>query len=101
MDKKFCRQIDRDSMVEQYVTGKLRGELLVQFEQHLKECEEHARAVLLEKALKRGVAEFARGEIKTRLRSRLKKREDTRFMMLRYAAILFVAVITPLLLYYS
>jgi hypothetical protein len=31
----------------------------------------------------------------------LKKREDTRFMMLRYAAILLVAVITPLILYYQ
>jgi hypothetical protein len=55
----------------------------------------------LEKALKRGVSEFARGEIKTRLRDRLKKREDTRFMMLRYAAVLLVAVITPLILYYQ
>ena len=101
MDKNFCRQIDKESLVEQYVAGKLRGDLLDQFEQHLKDCEDHARAVLLEKALKRGVSEYARGEIKSKLRNRLKKREDTRYMMLRYAAILLVAVVTPLLLYYQ
>ncbi len=101
MDKNLCRQIDQESLVEQYVAGKLQGELLEQFEQHIKDCEDHARAVLLEKSLKRGVSEFARGEIKTKLRNQLKKREDTRFMILRYAAILFVAVITPLLLYYQ
>jgi len=101
MDKNFCQQIDQESLVEQYVAGKLRGELLDKFEHHLKECEDHAQAVLLEKALKRGVSEFARGEIKSKLRDRLKKREDTRFMILRYAAILLVAVITPLILYYQ
>jgi len=101
MDKNFCRQIDQESLVEKYIAGKLRGDLLEQFEQHLKGCEDHAQAVLLEKALKRGVSEFARGEIKTRLSKRLKKREDTRFMILRYAAILLVAVITPLILYYQ
>jgi hypothetical protein len=101
MDKNFCQQIDQESLVEKYVAGKLRGDLLDKFEQHLIECEDHAQSVLLEKALKRGVTEFARGEIKTRLRDRLKKREDTRFMMLRYAAILLVAVITPLILYYQ
>jgi hypothetical protein len=101
MDKIFCKQIDQESLVEQYVAGKLRGDLLGQFQEHLKDCENHARAVLLEKALKRGVSEFARSEIKTRLHNRLKKREDSRFMILRYAAILLVAVITPLLLYYQ
>ena len=101
MDTNFCQQIDQESLVEQYVAGKLRGELLDKFEQHIKECEDHAQAVLLEKALKRGVSEFARSEIKTRLHKRLKKREDTRFMMLRYAAVLLVAVITPLILYYQ
>jgi hypothetical protein len=101
MDKNFCQQIDQESLVEKYVAGKLRGDLLDKFEQHLTECKDHAHSVLLEKALKRGVSEFARGEIKTRLRDRLKKREDTRFMMLRYAAILLVAVITPLILYYQ
>ena len=101
MDKNFCQQIDKESLVEQYVAGKLRGDLLDKFEQHIKDCEDHAQSVLLEKALKRGVSEYARGEIKTRLHDRLKKREDTRFMMLRYAAILLVAVITPLILYYQ
>ncbi len=101
MDKNFCQQIDQESLVEQYVAGKLRGELSDKFEHHLEECEDHAQAVLLEKALKRGVSDFARGEMKSRLRDRLKKREDTRFMILRYAAILLVAVITPLILYYQ
>jgi hypothetical protein len=101
MDKNFCQQIDQESLVEKYVAGKLRGELLKKFEDHIQKCEEHAQSVLLEKALKRGVSEFARGEIKSRLRDRLKKREDTRFMMLRYAAILLIAVITPLILYYQ
>jgi cytoskeletal protein RodZ len=101
MDKNFCHKIDQESLVEQYVAGKLRGELLDEFEQHIKECEDHAQAVLLEKALKRGISEFARGEIKTRLRDKLRKREDTRYMILRYAAILLVAVITPLILYYQ
>ena len=101
MEKNFCKKIDQDSLIEQYVAGKLRGNILREVEQHIKECEDHAQAVLLEKALKRGVSDFARGEIKTRLRDRLKKREDTRFMILRYAAILLVAVITPLILYYQ
>ena len=101
MNKNFCRQIDQESLVEMYIAGKLRGDILQQFEQHLKECQEHAQAVLLEKALKRGVSEFARGELKTKLSQRLKKREDTRFMILRYAAILLVAVVTPLILYYQ
>jgi len=101
MDKKFCQQIDHESLVEQYVAGKLKGKLLEKFEQHLKECKDHAQAVLLEKAIKRGISDFARGEIKSNLKNRLKKREDTRFLILRYAAILLVAVITPLLLYYQ
>jgi hypothetical protein len=101
MDKNFCQQIDRELLVEQYVCGRLKGDLLEKFENHLRECEVHAQAVTLEKAIKRGVSEFARGEIKTKLHDRLKKREDTRFLLLRYAAVLFVAVITPLLLYYQ
>ncbi len=101
MDKNFCQQIDKELLVEQYVCGQLKGDLLEKFENHLRECEVHAQAVILEKAIKRGVSEFARGEIKTKLHDRLKKREDTRFLLLRYAAILFVAVITPLILYYQ
>jgi hypothetical protein len=56
---------------------------------------------MLEKALQRGITEFARGELKTKLKKRLKKRENTRYLILRYAAILFIAVITPLLIYYQ
>jgi hypothetical protein len=101
MDKKFCQQIDNEMLVEQYVSGRLKGDLLEKFKNHLRGCEVHAQAVTLEKAIKRGVSEFARGEIKTKLHDRLKKREDTRFLLLRYAAVLFVAVITPLILYYQ
>ena len=101
MDKDFCRRIDKELLVEQYITGKLKGVLLEQFEQHIQKCAVHAQAVTLEKALKRGVTEFARGEIKTKLRERIQKRDDNRYILLRYAAILVVAVITPLLLYYQ
>ncbi len=101
MDKNFCQQIDRELLVEQYVCGRLKGDLLEKFENHIQGCEVHAQAVTLEKAIKRGVSEFARSEIKSKLHDRLKKREDTRFLLLRYAAVLFVAVITPLLLYYQ
>lgn len=101
MDKNFCRQIDEQLIVEDYVAGKLRGELLQKFEQHISYCENHAQAVILEKAMKRGITEFARGEIKAKLRERLKKNEDQRVMFLRYAAILLVAVITPLIIYYQ
>jgi len=83
MDKIFCQQIDQEALVELYVAGKLHGQLLDKFEQHLVDCEDHARAVLLEKALKRGVSDFARGELKARLHDQLKKREDTRFLILR------------------
>jgi hypothetical protein len=101
MDKNICQQIDDEMLVEQYVAGRLKGELLDKFEEHIQTCPNHAHAVTLEKALKRGVSEFARGELKSKIRERLQKREDTRFLLLRYAAILFVAVITPLLLYYQ
>ena len=101
MDKNFCRQIDKQFLVEDYVAGKLKGELLNKFEQHISQCEKHARAVALEKAMIKGITEFARGEIKAKLRERLKKKADMRLMFLRYAAILFVAVITPLLIYYQ
>ena len=101
MDKKFCRLIDQQLLVEQYVAGKLKGDLLNQFEIHIRECEVHAQAVTLEKAFKRGASNFARSEIKTQLRQHIEKRRETRFMMLRYAAVLLVAVITPLLLYYQ
>lgn len=101
MDKNFCRQIDDDLLVEVYIAGKLKGELLNKFEEHLRKCPDHAQAVTLERALKRGVADFARGEIKTRLRARVKQRDDTRVILLRYAAILFIVVITPIMLYYQ
>lgn len=101
MDKSFCKRIDDEFLVEEYVAGKLFGELREQFEQHISECEEHANALALEKALRRGVREFARNELKSRIRSKVRKRDDIRLIVLRFAAFLFVAVITPLILYYQ
>jgi len=97
----FCKEIDQELLVEQYVAGKLSGDLLYKFEQHINVCAEHANAVSLEKALRRGVREFARSEIKSRIKQRIHKREDMRIMILRFAAFLFVAVITPIILYYQ
>jgi hypothetical protein len=101
MDKLSCQQIDAEFLVEQYVAGKLTGELRDRFEEHIAECAEHAQAISLEKVFRRGVREFARSEIKSRIMSRAKKREDIRVLVLRFAAFLFVAVITPLILYYQ
>jgi hypothetical protein len=101
MNKSFCEQIDRDSLVEEYVRGKLQGELRTQFEAHLRECERHAQAVLLEKSLRNGVIEFARGQIRATIRRERRPQEDVRYAILRYAAFLFVAVVVPLMLYYQ
>ena len=101
MNEELCRQIDEKMLVEEYVAGRLKGDLLKNFEEHLVHCEKHAQAVLLEKALKRGISEFARTEMKSKLQQRLAKQGDTRFLILRYAAILFIAVITPLIIYYQ
>ena len=99
MDKLYCKKIDRDLLVEKYVEGKMDTEERQEFEQHLRECPVHAQAVVLEKALHRGISEFARSEIRTRLKRSIQKREDIRFYIVRYAAILFLVVITPLLYY--
>jgi hypothetical protein len=101
MNKPFCEQIDRELLVEEYVRGKLQGEIRAQFEQHLRECERHARQVQLEKSLRDGVIEFARSQVRSTIRKDLRPREDMRYAMLRYAAFLFVAVVVPLLLYYQ
>ena len=53
MNKLSCRQIDDEFLVEQYVAGKLTGELRDRFEQHISECPEHAKAVSLEKVLQK------------------------------------------------
>jgi hypothetical protein len=101
MDKDFCQLIDRDDLVEKYIEGKLHGEILNKFTQHLSECEAHARAVSLERALQRGVRDFARSELKSNLRHQIKKHEISRYYILRYAAILIVAIMAPILLYYQ
>jgi hypothetical protein len=101
MHHDYCRQVDQDMLVEAYIAGKLRGEALKKFEEHLRHCEKHTQAVSLEKALKKGITEFARSEMKVKIQKRLQKQHETRFLLLRYAAILLVAVITPLLIYYQ
>ncbi len=101
MNKPFCEQIDRESLVEEYVRGKLQGEMRAQFEQHLRECERHTREVQLEKSLCSGVIEFARSQVRSTIRKDPRPREDMRYAILRYAAFLFVAVVVPLMLYYQ
>jgi len=101
MEKLSCQQIDDEFLVEQYIAGKLTGALRDRFEMHISECAEHAQAVSLEKVLRRGIREYARGELKSRIMSRVKKRDDIRLLVLRFAAFLLVAVITPLILYYQ
>ena len=101
MNKPFCEQIDRESLVEEYVRGKLQGEILTRFEQHLHECERHAREVQLEQSLRNGVIEFARNQVRSTIRKDLRPQEDMRYAILRYAAFLFVAVVVPLMLYYQ
>lgn len=88
-------------LVELYVKDKLGFEDRHQFELHLKECQKHAQAVALEKAFHRGISDYARSEIRTHLKRSLEKKEAMRFYLLRYAAILFFVVITPLMLYYQ
>jgi hypothetical protein len=101
MDKNYCKKIDENLLVEKYVEGKLDPEEIQKFEKHLAECPVHAQAVTLEKALYRGISEYARSEIRSRLRRSVEKKDDIRYYILRYAAILFLVVITPLILYYQ
>lgn len=102
MDKTFCEQIDRDSLVEEYIQGRLPGDLRIRFEQHLLECDQHAMAVRMERILKKGVVEFARNQVRSSIIHRHHRpQEDLRVAILRYAAFLFVAVFVPLMLYYQ
>jgi len=101
MDKNYCNIIDDDNLVEKFVNGDLHGEILNQFTEHLKECEAHSQAVTLEKALKRGVRDYARSELKSNLRGHIKKQEISKYYILRYAAILIVAIMAPIILYYQ
>ena len=101
MDKEFCKIIDQDDLVEKYIEGNLHGELLNRFIEHIGQCEEHSQAVTLEKALQRGVRDFARSELKSNLHHRIKKQEISKYYILRYAAILIIAVIAPIILYYQ
>jgi hypothetical protein len=101
MDTSFCKKIDEEMLVEQYVKDKLNPEEREQFELHLKDCKKHTQAVALEKAFHRGISEYARSEIRSHLKRSIRKKETMRFYILRYAAILFIVVITPLMLYYQ
>jgi hypothetical protein len=100
MNNSFCKKIDKELLVEKYVAGELSGSLLTEFEKHIASCKKHARAVSLEKIIKKGISAFARNEMKLRIRKRIQKSIETRYMMLKVAAILFIVTITPLILYY-
>lgn len=101
MRNEFCDIIDRDNLVEKYVQGTLHGELLNQFTEHLTGCEEHSKAVALEKALNRGVREFARSELRTKLTHNISRQQTAKYYILRYAAVLLVAIVAPIVLYYQ
>jgi hypothetical protein len=101
MDKSYCKKIDDELLVEKYVEGKMTVQERALFEKHLSECQDHAQAVSLEKALHRGISDYARSEIRSHLRRTIRQKESMRFYILRYAAILFFVVITPLMLYYQ
>ncbi len=101
MDQEFCKQIDEEDLIEKYIAGKLHGELLNRLTEHLSECQKHSEAVNLEKILSRGVRDFARTELKDKLNFQVQKNEISKYYILRYAAILFVAILAPIVLYYQ
>ena len=101
MDQKFCKQIDDEDLIEKYISGNLHGELLNRLTEHLAECQMHSQAVNLERALSRGVRDFARSELKTKLRFQIKKHEISKYYIMRYAAVLIVAIMVPITLYYQ
>ena len=101
MDKTFCRKIDEELLIEQYVKGTLPQEMRSRIEEHLETCPVHAQALRLEKLLHHGITEYGRYEMKQRLQKGLRRSDDTRILILRFAAILFVAVFIPVVLYYG
>ncbi len=101
MDKDFCRIIDEESLIEKYVERTLPAEIRLQLEQHIKECPKHAQAMRLEKLLSHGIKEYARHEMKQRLKDNLARTDDIKVLILRFAAILFIAILIPVLLYFG
>jgi hypothetical protein len=101
MDKAFCKKIDNESLIEAYVKGTLQPELRMQIEAHIQECPVHAQALRLEKLLNRGIQEYARYEMKKKLTVNVHKADETKLLILRFAAILFAAVLIPVLLYFG
>ena len=81
MNNDYCRQADKEMLVEAYVAGKLKGEVLNKFEDHLQYCKKHSQAVALEKALRKGITEYARSQMKVKIQKRLEKQHDTRFLL--------------------
>ena len=100
MNDSFCQKIDKENLIEKYINGELSSSLVKKLEKHLTVCHKHEKAVALEKMIKEGITEYARNGIKANLRKRIQKTNETRSLILRFAAILFVATITPLILYY-
>jgi outer membrane biosynthesis protein TonB len=100
MSNSFCKKIDKELLVEKYVAGKLSGVLLNKFEKHISVCDKHNKALVMERMIKEGITVYARDEMKTRLRKRIQKKTEYRYVILKFAAILFIVVISPLILYY-
>jgi hypothetical protein len=101
MNKDFCQKIDQDDLIEKYISGELSDRLKAELSEHIKACPKHAEALRLEQALSSGVRDYARSELKNRLMHHIKKQEISKYYILRYAAILVVAIMTPILLYYQ
>lgn len=101
MDKAFCKKIDDESLIEGYVRGTLPPELRTQFEAHIRECPVHAQALRFEKLLNRGIKEYARHEMKKKLTVNVHRVDEAKVMILRFAAILFIVVLIPVLLYFG
>lgn len=95
-----CEEIDKQDLVEQFVSGKIPETLRKAFEEHLANCKIHARAVMLETAIQHGVRDYARDELKKRIKSGGKKKsgENTGVIILRFAAIFLVVILLPIIL---
>ncbi len=101
MVENFCKRIDDEMLIEAYVAGKLSSADRNRIEDHVSSCEKHAQALVLEKAMQAGVRDYAREQLRESLNHRLKKRDEARSLVLRFAAIFLIVIILPVTIYYS